>query len=554
MVLVCVCTLAMAALVPAVADVMPGKYRMEPVLRNLTRPSDFALAPDGRIFYLERMTGNVRVVQGGKLVTAPFVTVSVATGAHAGLVGVAVHPRFRENGWVYVYYTQASPLTNRIVRYTDAANTGTNPLVILDNIGAVASGEDNGGVLNFGNDGKLYVSVGVMEGDSSAQSMTSLLGKVLRINEDGTVPVDNPFVGSGYPYNLIYALGFRDGTGLAFNASSGTLYSTDNNESDAGCDEVDVVRSGQDYGWSVDSCAGTGGTHVAPMQQISPTGQAWGVASYTKTKYPGAGGNLFVSASGNGKIVQDVLTGAAYDTLSSSTTFYDPTGQASCPLATRDLHEGRDGWLYALSDDPTPSKAGLYRAIYDNYGGTNAKPREVSGSAYMEMGVAKDSGSGGLKLTFEDVKKDAWTCSTMTSPVLNCPAGAKTTKYTVWSGPLVSPFAYNHTALAETNGTVENDMLLNYPVSTMPTDSRYYLVSAHGANLEGSLGTRSDGITERPGAATQDLCTLIGTTPGNGINKCAVDWPHTYPDQNNNLVQLSDFRGRAVYMSFMQFG
>lgn len=643
--LVCICGLALAAvIVPTMAEVLPPDYRLEPVMRGLTSPQAMALATDGRIFFLERTTGKVRVIEQGKLLTDPFVTVSVPPASpEGGLLGIALHPEFSSNGWVFLYYTKAANGKNRIERYTAQGNTGVGAYVVLDDIGpaVVGLGEDNGGGLVFGNDGHLYAGVGVMENDGEAASDTSDLGKVLQItfNPNGSVAAINR-----------YAKGFRNVAGLAVNRNTGTLYATDNYDSDDTCDEVNVVQSGQNFGWNIASCGD--GNQQAPLQTISPQTGVSSVASYTGSNYPvpqvcagnpakqcsldnycsndpskpcfangycsnnpskpctfskvcdlnptvkcnvesdcdaystswtcidycGAGGvctpycgtgntcqpacgwgvacddaptqPLFIGGQGSGNlIVRDVLSGASYDALSSASGFYNPGNDpsaGSCPVGIKDVEAGEDGWLYAMSADPTAGKAGLYRLVHDGHGGANAAPREVSGTPYIPLGIAKDAGN--LKLTFEDLKRDAWGCWAG-----HCPAGAKTTKYTVWSGTLSAPFAYSHAVLAETNGAVENDALLSFTTAT-PGDSRYYLVSARGAHLEGSLGKNSAGVP-RTGYATTDLCTSIGYgSAASDMNKCSGDWPHAYPDQNNTLWNLSDFRGRAVVLSFGQYG
>lgn len=641
-VLVCICSLAVAALTPTMADVLPRDYRLEPVMRNLTSPQAMALAPDGRIFYLERTTGNVRVIQQGKLLTDPFVTVSVpASSPEGGLLGIALHPSFASNGWVFLYYTKAANGKNRIERYTASGNRGTSAFVVLDDIGpaTVGSGEDNGGGLVFGTDGNLYAGVGVMENDAQAQTDGSYLGKVLQItfNGDGTVAQVNQ-----------HAKGFRNVAGLAVNRNTGTLYGTDNYDSDDACDETNVVQSSMNYGWNTASCGD--GNQQAPLQMINPQTGVSTIASYTGSRYPtpkvcandatkqcaienycsndptkpcfangacsnnpqkpctytkvcstnatvkcsadadctsvggtcieycGAGGvcnpycgagntcqpacgwgvacvdaptqPVFVGGQGSGNlVVRDVLSGASYDTLSSASGFYNPGNDptaGSCPGALRDLEVGKDGWLYAVSGDASASKAGIYRMIYDGNGGANAAPREVSGSSYFPLAISKDAGN--LKLTFEDLKRDAWGCWTG-----HCPTGTKPNEYSIWSGPLTSPFAYGHTVLGETNGTVENDALLSYTTAA-PADSRYYLVSARGSHLEGTLGSKSDG-TPRPGYSPTDLCQTIGYgTNSSDMNKCSGDWPHPYPDQNNKLWNFSDFRGKVVVLSMGQYG
>jgi hypothetical protein len=176
----------------------------------------------------------------------------------------------------------------------------------------------------------------------------------------------------------------------------------------------------------------------------------------------------------------------------------------------------------------------------------------------MTLGKAGGTPPTQIQFWWEDLKRDAWGCSPPTpgipsGTVTHCPTGSHSEKYSFWSGPLTTPFAYNHTA-TDVVPADENDALLAHTV-TMPSDNRYYLVSARHADLEGSLGTRSDGVTERPGYATTDLCSTIGYgTAADDLNKCSGEFPHPYPDKNGRMWSMSDFRGKAVVMSFMQYG
>ncbi len=539
------------AAAPALADVLPSKYRIEPVLRGLNRAEAVAFAPDGRVFIAERTTGKLLVMKHGKLLATPFVQLPVATGSEEGLLGVTVHPDFAANGWVYVFYTQASPKTNRIVRYTASGDLGTGAFVVLDNIGAAGSGEDNGGALMFGADGKLYAGIGVFGADGDAQLDTSLAGKVLRINADGTVPADNPNPGASHPYSLIWAKGFRDPADLAQNAGVGTVYGTDRYDSDAACDETNVVAGGGNYGWSAASC-GNGG-HNPPLEAISPQPGVNGIASYTGGKFPGYENSAFVSGSG-GTIRHEPLTGAAFDTLGAgAATFYDPASDADCPAALSDLGLGRDGWLYATSASTSGSVSGLYRVLYDGFGGTAARPREVSATPYVPLTIERNG--GGLKLYWEDLKADAWACTDLDGTGSGtCASGSKTNKYAVWQGELTAPFAYGHSVVGETNGTDVSDALLSYDIATAPTGNKYFLVSARGANFEGPTGFDSAG-GERPGATSVDICGAAGGIPiGGTINKCVGSWPHTFPDQTNTQRSITEFRGKTVFFSFAQFG
>jgi len=179
-----------------------GAFSLEEVASGLNFPTAMATAPDGRIFVTELVTGNIRVVtpnplpQQWTVQTAPFATLPVVTGNEKGLLGIAVHPNFSQNGFVYVFYTATGPV-NRVVRFTvttsggDTVATNATPEIIFNNI--PAANDHNGGFIQFGPDGMLYIFVGENDVRDDAQSLSTLRGKILRINPDGGIPSDNPF-------------------------------------------------------------------------------------------------------------------------------------------------------------------------------------------------------------------------------------------------------------------------------------------------------------------------------------------------------------------------
>ena len=157
----------------------------------------FAEAPDGRIFVAEQ-GGAIRVVKNGVLLPQPFATVDVESSGERGLIGIALHPAFASNGYVYIHSTRVEGGThNRISRLTaagDVAAAGSE--ITLVDLPAVSAEIHNGGALHFGIDGKLYVGVGDDGDEARAASLASPFGKLLRFNEDGTIPIDNPFFAS----------------------------------------------------------------------------------------------------------------------------------------------------------------------------------------------------------------------------------------------------------------------------------------------------------------------------------------------------------------------
>ena len=154
-------------------------------------------APDGRLFVC-RQSGQLRVVQNGTLLATPFLTVAVNASGERGLLGVAFDPDFATNNFVYVYYTATSPtIHNRVSRFTANGNVAVpgSEVVLLELNALSGATNHNGGAIHFGNDGKLYVAVGDNANGANSQTLSNLLGKILRINRDGSIPSDNPFGG-----------------------------------------------------------------------------------------------------------------------------------------------------------------------------------------------------------------------------------------------------------------------------------------------------------------------------------------------------------------------
>ena len=206
-----------------------------------------SFAPDGRMFFTEKRTGEIRIMDNDKVLAEPFAKISeLYFGDHEGLLGIALDPKFSTNHFVYVYSTYQDNQTgmpfNRVIRFVDSDNKGTNMTVILDGIPADEGGNYAGGALSFGPDDKLYVTVGMGPSPLDVQNKSSVLGKVLRINRDGTIPSDNPF-----PNSPIYTLGHRSMYGLAFDNQNNLGIITENG--DSSFDEINVLKKGGNYGF-----------------------------------------------------------------------------------------------------------------------------------------------------------------------------------------------------------------------------------------------------------------------------------------------------------------
>ena len=215
-----------------------------------------AFAPDGRLFVCLQ-SGQVRVInKDGVLLANPFVTLSVDSNGERGLLGVAFDPNFASNHYVYLYYTvPGSPAHNRISRFTANGNVAAANsefvLVDLDNLSNATN--HNGGAIHFGPDGKLYAGVGDNANGTNAQSLSNRLGKILRINSNGTIPPDNPrsfpgIVGSTSGANrAIWAVGLRNPFTFAFQPGTARLFINDVGQST--WEEINNGVAGSNYGW-----------------------------------------------------------------------------------------------------------------------------------------------------------------------------------------------------------------------------------------------------------------------------------------------------------------
>lgn len=216
-------------------------WRDEVIATHLEIPWDLAEASSGKILFTER-TGKLKSLElsDGKIST--LAEIPVATVSESGLTGLALHPNYGENHQLYVYYTfrRGGELLNRVVRYALNSETLADEKIIIDNL---PGGQiHNGGRLRFGPDKKLYIQTGDAARQSIAQDRGSLGGKILRLNDDGSIPQDNPFSDSP-----IYTTGHRNPQGLDWHPLTEDLYSSEHGET--AHDEINKILPGQDYGW-----------------------------------------------------------------------------------------------------------------------------------------------------------------------------------------------------------------------------------------------------------------------------------------------------------------
>ena len=334
---------------------LPAGFTESLVANGLTNPTAMAFAPDGRLFVCLQ-GGQLRVIENGVLRASPFVNLTVDSQGERGLLGVAFDPNFSANQFVYVYYTVATPpVHNRVSRFIANGNVavaGSETIILeLNNLSTATN--HNGGAIHFGPDGKLYIAVGENANGANAQTLSNLLGKILRINADGSIPSDNPFVGQATGQNrAIWALGLRNPFTFAFQPSVGRMFINDVGQTT--WEEIDDGIAASNYGWpnsegptsdpnergplyyyghNSGACAITGGAFYNPNIQQFP-------AAYT--------GKYFFADYCAGWIN---LLNPATGTVSSF---------ASGISAPVDLHIGPEGYLYYLAR----GQSSVYKIIY----------------------------------------------------------------------------------------------------------------------------------------------------------------------------------------------
>ncbi len=210
--------------------------------------ASMASAPDGRLFFTEKDSGRIMIMKDDKVLPKPFVVLTdYYVNWEQGFLGLTIDPKFEENHFVYLYYTAMDNKTgqphvfNRLVRFTDNNNQSTNMVVLIDRIPA-SIGYHSGGALAFGPDDKLYVGVGDAAQHEFAQDPGIVIGKVLRINRDGTIPQDNPF-----PNSPVYTIGHRNIFGLAFDKQDGDGIIAE--AGDYHYDKINLIQKGGNYGF-----------------------------------------------------------------------------------------------------------------------------------------------------------------------------------------------------------------------------------------------------------------------------------------------------------------
>lgn len=299
------------------------------IATNLKKPWAVAFAGD-RIFVTEK-EGDIRVVQSDVMLKEPLASLRVAKVFGGGLLGITTHPDFEENHFLYVYYTYSEDgkLWNKVLQITESDNKIKDAHTIIDKI--PGSQFYNGGVIKFGPDRKLYVATGLSsEYSEGPQQIDSLEGKILRLNDDGSIPPDNPFAGSP-----VFSLGHRDIAGLAWD-KDGNLFASELGPTKN--DEINKIRPGANYGWPEQEC---GDRFQTPLVCYDPSIEPGGIVFYTGDKLEYYNDLIMATLRGSNLYKLEIKQ----DHLISQKSILSGLGRI------RDVSQGPDGYLYVVTSN-----------------------------------------------------------------------------------------------------------------------------------------------------------------------------------------------------------
>ena len=315
---------------PEPTTTIEGTDFVEVLATNLEKPRAIAFG-DERIFVTEKI-GRIRIIQNGILLAEPLATLRTANVFDGGLLGITTHPDFSVNHYVYVYYTyeEGGNLWNKILRITESKNKLEEADTIFDKI--PGSKFSNGGVIKFGPDEKLYVATGSISDTSYLpQDLESLAGKILRLNDDGSIPNDNPF-----PDSPVFSYGHRNPQGMTWD-KFGNLYVAEFGPTKN--DEINLINAGQNYGWPSQECSG--GDFIDALICYDPSIEPGGIVFYSGNKLELQGFMIMATLRASHLFQLDINE----EGMISQKSILSGIGRI------RDVIEGPDGNLYIITSN-----------------------------------------------------------------------------------------------------------------------------------------------------------------------------------------------------------
>jgi len=333
------------------------RFRVTIVSEGLEHPWGLAFLPDGRMLVSER-PGRLRLVGAdGRVDPEPLHGLPpIAAVGQGGLLDVALHPDYRDNGWIYLSYVASGPggYGTEVVRGRLKGRTLVDVQVLFRMLPKSTRGQHFGSRLVFDRQGYLYITLGDRGEQQRAQRLDDHAGSVIRLHDDGRIPVDNPFRDHPGARPEKFTLGNRNLQGAALHPQSGELWTHEHGPQ--GGDEINIIRAGVNYGWPVITFGRNYGTGTAigegtakpgmaqPLYQWTPSIAPSGMAFYTGERFPAWRGNLFVGALRDQMLVRLELDGARV--VHEERLLQGAIGRI------RDVRNGPDGFVYLLTDSP----------------------------------------------------------------------------------------------------------------------------------------------------------------------------------------------------------
>jgi glucose/arabinose dehydrogenase len=445
------------------SSTLPAGFNEQVLAQGLPKPYQLAFAPDGRLF-ISLQAGKIRIVKNGVLLPTPFLSLNVDARGDRGLIGMAFDPNFETNHWVYVFYTAPTPVPhNRVSRFRavgDVADRASEDVLIeTEGLEALLH---QGGSLDFGADGKLYVTVGDNVKVAKPQSMSTLLGKVLRLNPDGSIPTSNPFFNTATGvYRAIWALGLRNPYTADVDANTGRYFIND-----VGAltwEEIDEGTAGANYGWPVEEGVGTNPKFTNPVYAYHH-----GTGAFEGCAIVGAGFYDSAVAQFPRSYVGDYFFG---DYCGGWIHVFDPATAAVASFAAGvdglvDADIGPDGSLYYLAR--TGAVGGVVRRIsFSNQPAIAAWPKDVRVSIGESASFSVDANGKG-PLSYQ------WQRNGVDVP------GATSATYTLASPTLADNGARFRVVVSNLNGSVTS------PAATLTVANNHRPTAAIVAPAQGT--------------------------------------------------------------------
>ena len=338
-----------------------ASLRLVTLSHGLVQPWSMAFLPDGRMLITER-PGRLRVFANGRLEPTPLAGVpKVAATGQGGLLDVCLHPNFARNRVLYLSYSAEGAGGNATtVARAELGDGGLQGVaVIFEALPRAAGGLHFGSRIVFDRAGQMYVSTGERYNRPRAQSLADPAGKIVRLNDDGSVPPDNPFVGRAGVRPEIFSFGHRNPQGLAMHPATGRIWEVEHGP--RGGDELNLLKPGANYGWPLATHGiDYNGSIISPNKSLpgmedplrvwTPSISPCGLCFYTGTAFPGWKGSLFTGGLSAYALFRIELDGERY-------VDEERLIEGRLPYI-RDVRQGPDGLLYLVthSDD-----GGLFR-------------------------------------------------------------------------------------------------------------------------------------------------------------------------------------------------